>query len=192
MNKKYENSKNRLGLNLFEANLKRHPSVKCLFDEEGNMKSPSQSKDELLLLNIDNKSEKESNDTSNNNGEEEENEEKEKKIQEIEKENNINESKQNDKNDKNDKKIMSVQINRVEEKLVDNKETFFVEMNDEEKKEILKKKIDIQQKIQKYSKPLNYGFNDLQKKIDKDITEAISKGKKYSKIEVKFINQLKK
>ena len=128
MNKKYENSKNRLGLNLFEANLKRHPSVKCLFDEEGNMKSPSQSKDELLLLNIDNKSEKESNDTSNNNGEEEENEEKEKKIKEIEKENNINESKQNDKNDK---KIMSVQINRVEEKLVDNKETFFVEMNDE-------------------------------------------------------------
>ena len=29
-------SKNRLGLNLFEANLKRHPSVKGLFDEDGN------------------------------------------------------------------------------------------------------------------------------------------------------------
>ena len=30
---------------------------------------------------------------------------------------------------------MSVQINRVEEKIVDNKETFFVEMNEQERKE---------------------------------------------------------
>ena len=50
MIKKNDSSKNRLGLNLFEANLKRHPSVKGLFDEDGNMKCPKDSKDELLLL----------------------------------------------------------------------------------------------------------------------------------------------
>ena len=48
-------SKSRLGLNLFETNLKRHPSVKGLFDEHGNKKSASNSKNEVLLLNIDNK-----------------------------------------------------------------------------------------------------------------------------------------
>ena len=60
MIKKNDGSKNRLGLNLFEANLKRHPSVKGLFDEEGNMKSPTDSKDEFFILNVDGKS---SNDT---------------------------------------------------------------------------------------------------------------------------------
>ena len=39
-------SKGRLGLNLFEANLKRHPSVKGLFDEKGNKKSPVDSKND--------------------------------------------------------------------------------------------------------------------------------------------------
>ena len=190
MIKKNDSSKNRLGLNLFEANLKRHPSVKGLFDEDGNMKCQKDSKDELLLLNIDNKSEKESNDTSNN-----ENDEKD-KIKDIEKEY----EKENDKEDNKEKKekihTMSVQINRVEQKLVDNKDTFFVEMNyDEEKKqrkELVKKKSGNQNKANKDSKPLAYGFNDKQKKFDKDITEAMSKGKEYNEIEGKFIGQLKK
>ena len=182
MNKKNDSTKNRLGLNLFEANLKRHPSVKGLFDEDGNMKSPTDSKDEFLLLNIDNKSEKESNDTSNNNAEDE-NDEKE-KVKEIGKEEEI-------ENKENNKKIhtMSVQINRVEEKLVDNKETFFVEMNDEERSKYSNKKID---KKSKSGKPLSYGFNDIQKKFDKDITDSMSKGKEYSVIEGKFLGQLKK
>ena len=190
MNKKNDSTKNRLGLNLFEANLKRHPSVKGLFDEDGNMKSPTDSKNELLLLNIDNKSEKESNDTSNN-----ENDEKD-KIKEIEKEY----EKENDKEDNKDKKekirTMSVQINRVEEKIVDNKDTFFVQMNDyeekQQRKEIIKKKIGSHKNLNKNSKPLTYGFNDNQKKFDKDITEAMSKGKEYNEIEGKFAGQLKK
>ena len=192
MIKKNDSTKNRLGLNLFEANLKRHPSVKGLFDEDGNMKCPKDSKNEYLLLNIDNKSEKESNDTSNN-----ENDEKD-KIKEIEKEcENTNENEKEDNKEKKEKiRTMSVQINRVEEKLVDNKETFFVEMNDDEeklqRKEIIKKKIGSHKNLNNNSKPLIYGFNDNQKKFDKDITEAMSKGKEYNEIEGKFANQLKK
>ena len=166
MKKKTEKSKNKLSLNLFEANLKRHPSVKCLFDEDGNMKKPKDSKDECLLLNIDNKSEKESNDTSNNNEENEENNEK--------------------------KRTMSVKINRVQEKIVDNKETFYVEMDDKEMKEFINTKPNKEKVISKFSEPLNYEFNDNQKKFDKDITEAMSKGKEYHEIEGKFLNQLKK
>ena len=194
MNKKNENSKNKLGLNLFEANLKRHPSVKCLFDEDGNRKTSQKSNDELFLLNIDNKSEKD--DTSNCNGEEESYEKK--KIKELEKEiekkENEKKRKQNKPNkEKKEKRTMSVQINRVEEKMVDNKETFFIEMNEEERKEILRKKLDSQKKSSKFLiKPLKYGFNEAQKKFDKTITEAMSKGKDYNEIEKKFNDQLKK
>ena len=170
MSKKNENSKNKLCLNLFEANLQRHPSVKGLFDEDGNMKAPTDSKDEFFILNIDNKSdEKESNDTSNINPDEE-NEEK-------------------DKDNKDRKLSIPVKINRVEEKLVNNKETFFIEMNDENRNEILKKNVDNNQKP---GKPLSYAFNDSQKEFDKDVTDAMSKGKEYSEIEGKFVNQLKK
>jgi len=192
MSKKNDGSKNRLGLNLFEANLKRHPSVKGLFDEEGNMKSPTDSKDEFLLLNIDGKS---SNDTSNNNSKDENDE----KVKEIEKEyeNNKDKEDEKDKEEKKQSRTMSVQINRVEEKIVDNKETFFVEMNEQERKE---RKENMKKKIgsNKYlplnfsSKPLHYGFNDSQKAFDKNISEAMSKGEEYNKIEDKFVNQLKK
>ena len=168
MSKKNQNSKNKLCLNLFEANLQRHPSVKGLFDEDGNMKTPSDSKDEFFILNIDNKSdEKESNDTSN-----------------------INPDEENEEKDKEKKLTIPVKINRVEEKIVNNKETFFIEMNNENKYEILKKFGDNYNS--KHGKPLSYGFNDSQKKFDKDITDAISKGKEYSEIEGKFVNQLKK
>ena len=154
------------------------------------MKSPKDSKNELLLLNIDSKSEKESNDTSNN-----ENDEKD-KIKEIEKEYE-KEIEKEDNKDKRDKlRTMSVQINRVEEKLVDNKDTFFVEMNDveekQQRKEIIKRKIGSHKNLYKNCKPLSYGFDDNQKKFDKDITEAMSKGKEYNEIEGKFAGQLKK
>jgi hypothetical protein len=167
MNKKKENSKNKLCLNLFEANLQRHPSVKGLFDEDGNMKAPTDSKDEFFILNIDNKSdEKESNDTSN-----------------------INPDEENEDKDKDKKLSIPVKINRVEEKIVNNKETFFIEMNDQNRNEILKKNGD---NNSKQGKPLSYAFNDSQKKFDKDVTDAMSKGKEYSEIEGKFANQLKK
>ena len=178
MLKKKEISKNRLAVNLYEANLKRHPSVKGLFDEDGNMKSPTDSKDEFLLLNIPNRNEKETDYINNNNNKEDENEEN-------------NKDKQQENNEK--KRIMSVKINRVEEKLVNNKDTFYVEMNDEEKNEILKKKKENMKPKSKLSTmPLSYEFNDTQKKFDKDITDAMSKGKEYTEIEGKFINQLKK
>ena len=168
MNKKKENSKNKLCLNLFEANLQRHPSVKGLFDEDGNMKAPTDSKDEFFILNIDNKSdEKESNDTSN-----------------------INPDEENEEKDKDKKLTIPVKINRVEEKIVNNKETFFIEMNDENRYEIFKKLGNNYNS--KMGKPFSYAFNDSQKKFDKDITDAISKGKEYSEIEGKFVNQLKK
>ena len=197
MNKKNESSKNKLSLNLFEANLKRHPSVKCLFDEDGKKKTSQKSNNELLLLNIDHKTEKDSNEKNTGNGEEEESYEK-RKIKELEKEiekiENEKRRKQNKPNkEKKEKRTMSVQINRVEEKMVDNKDTFFVEMNEEERREILRKKFDFQKKSSKFLiKPLKYGFNEEQEKFDKSITEAISKGKDYNEIEQKFSDQLKK
>lgn len=169
MSTKSDSKRNKLSLNLFESNLKRHPSVKCLFDEEGKKKNPSNSNDEYLLLNIDNKS---SNDTSNNYGEEEI-EEKEISFKKKER-----------------KLSIPVQINRVEEKIVDNKETFYVEMDEKNKNEILcKNKLKNNDKV---GMPLSYGFNESQRKFDKDVTEAISKGKTYSEIEKKFSNHLKK
>ena len=126
-------SKGHLGLNLFEANLKRHPSVKGLFDEKGNKKSPVDSKNEVLLLNVDNKSEKESNDTSKN-----QDDELEEKIKDIDLDN--EEEKDENKDNtfhKDNIKQISVTINRVQEKLVDNTASFFTELNGEEKKECL-------------------------------------------------------
>ena len=168
MSTKNDIKRNKLSLNLFESNLKRHPSVKCLFDEEGKKKNPSDSKDEYLLLNIDNKN---TNDASNNGEEEIE----EKEISFKKKERRLS---------------IPVQINRVEEKIVDNKETFYVEMDENNKNEILSKN-----KLKKNDKvgiPLSYGFNESQRKFDKDVTEAMSKGKAYSEIEEKFSNHLKK
>ena len=84
-----------------------------------------------------------------------------------------------------------IKINRVEEKIVNNKETFFIEMNNENRNEILKKNGD-SNTSSKSGKPLSYAFNDSQKKFDKDVTDAMSKGKEYKEIEGKFVNQLKK
>ena len=156
-------SKNKLSLNLFEANLKRHPSVKGLFDENGDLKNPTDSKNEFLLLNIINQSDEKDNDINDvNKGE-------------VKKKRNAS---------------LPIKIDRVKEKIVDNKDTFFVEMNDENRKEILKNNID--KKKSKFSQPLSYELNDSQKKLDKDVTNAMSEGKEYSEIEIKFVNHLKK
>jgi hypothetical protein len=156
-------SKNKLSLNLFEANLKRHPSVKGLFDENGDLKNPTDSKNEFLLLNIINQSDEKDNDINDvNKGE-------------VKKKRNAS---------------LPIKIDRVKEKIVDNKDTFFVEMNDENRKEILKNNID--KKKSKFSQPLSYELNDSQKQLDKDVTNAMSEGKEYSEIEIKFVNHLKK
>ena len=49
MNNKNQKSNNKLGANLFEeAFFQKHPSVKGLYDEEGNLMIPSKSNDEFL------------------------------------------------------------------------------------------------------------------------------------------------
>ena len=118
MNNKNEKSNNKLGFKLFEAeaDLQRHPSVKGLYDEEGNLMIPSKSNDEFFILDIKKRIEKNSNTNNSNNKNEDNGKEKE--------------------NDT--KNRMSVKINRVKEKAVDYKDTFYVEMNDEEKKKYFK------------------------------------------------------
>ena len=177
-------SKNRLGLNLFEAKLKRHPSVKGLFDEKGNKKSPVDSKNEVLLLNADNKSEKESNDTSKN-----QEDELDEKFKDIDLDN--EEEKEQSKSHKELNKKISVTINRVQEKQVDNSETYFTELNDEEKKQIIINRNKYKSAKNTLSIPLSYEFDDTQKEIDNNITEAISKGKNLEEIEDKLKNKLK-
>lgn len=169
MDKKNDKPKSKLSIDLF-ANLQRHPSVKGLFDEDGKMKTPSDSKDEYLLLAVNNKNEQ-----SN-----------------IIPEDNNNKNIKDDNNKEKKRTSIPVKINRVEEKLVDNKETFFVEMNDEQRKEILKKNNDKRNSNSKLGKPLSYEFNQSQKEFDKDVTDAMSKGTEYKEIEGKFANQLKK
>ena len=176
-------SKSRLGLNLFETNLKRHPSVKGLFDEHGNKKSASNSKNEVLLLNIDNKSDKDSNDTSKN-----QEDELEDKIKDIEDE---KEEKNENKENKNTTKSISVVINRVEEKQVDNSNSFFTELNDEEKKQIIRNREKYKTGKNNSSVPLSYEFDDKQKELDKNITEAMSKGKNLDEIEDNLKNKVK-
>ena len=181
-------SKGHLGLNLFEANLKRHPSVKGLFDEKGNKKSPVDSKNEVLLLNVDNKSEKESNDTSKN-----QDDELEEKIKDIDLD---NEEEKDDNKDntfhKDNIKQISVTINRVQEKLVDNTTSFFTELNDEEKKQIIRNREKYKTTAKnKLSVPLSYEFDEKQKELDKNITEAMSKGKNLEEIEDNLKNKIK-
>ena len=177
-------SKSRLGLNLFEANLKRHPSVKGLFDEKGNKKSPLDSKNEVLLLNADSKSEKESDDTSKNHEEE-----LEEKLKDLEIDN--EDEKEENKEHKVMQKQISVTINRVKEKLVDNTDNFFTELNDEEKMQIIRSREKYKTTKNNLSFPLSYEFDDTQKEIDKNITEAMSKGKNLDEIEDKLKNKLK-
>ena len=149
-------SKGRLGLNLFEKNLKRHPSVKGLFDENGNKKSPSNSKNEFLILNADNKSDDSTKNQSNDLDE---------KLKEFEKD----EEKENE-----DAKEM-LKSNPIS-----------VQLDNEEKKQIINNNKKYKTNKNNLSVPLSYEFNDEQKKIDQQIIEAMSKGKNLDQIEEKL------
>ena len=174
-------SNGKLGLNLFQMNLKRHPSVKGLFDDKGNKKSASNSKNEFLILNTAYK-----NNDSNNIQSNELNEKLKDFEKEEEKENNIDSTEAFKSNP------ISVKINRVEEKEVDNSNSYFTELNDEEMKEIKKnnKKYN-NNKNNNLSVPLSYEFSKEQKKIDKFITTSMSKGKNFNEIN-KDLNYQKK
>ena len=171
MSQNTNNSKNRLGLNLFEANLKRHPSVKGLFDENGNMKIPTNSNDEYLLFNISNKDG--TNDTLHYIG--------------VAK----NEEEHSDKENNDKKEVIPVQINRVEEKPVDNTTSFFTELDDKEKQQIIKNRDKYKTSKTNLSVPLSYEFNEEQKELDKHITEQMSKGKNFEEIESNLKYQTK-
>ena len=176
-------SKGRLGLNLFETNLKRHPSVKGLFDEKGNKKTPSNSKNELLTLSADNKSEKNSDDTDKS-----QEEKQEEKTMDIEQE---DEKEKNENNNNGFIKTFTVAINRVEEKPVDNTTSFFTELDDEEKQQIIKNRDKYKTSKTNLSVPLSYEFNEEQKELDKHITEQMSKGKNFEEIESNLKYQTK-
>ena len=167
-------SKGKLGLNLFEKNLKRHPSVKGLFDENGNKKSPSNSKNEFLILNADNKSDDSTKNQSNDLDE---------KLKEFEKD---EEKESEDAKEMLKSNPISVQINRVEEKEVDNSNSYFTELDNEEKKQIINNNKKYKTNKNNLSVPLSYEFNDEQKKIDQQIIEAMSKGKNLDQIEEKL------
>ena len=176
-------SKGRLGLNLFETNLKRHPSVKGLFDEKGNKKTPSNSKNELLTLSADNKSEKNSDDTDKS-----QEEKQEEKTMDIEQ---GYEKGKNENNNNGFIKTFTVAINRVEEKPVDNTTSFFTELDDEEKQQIIKNRDKYKTSKTNLSVPLSYEFNEEQKELDKHITEQMSKGKNFEEIESNLKYQTK-
>ena len=176
-------SKGRLGLNLFETNLKRHPSVKGLFDEKGNKKAPSNSKNELLTLSADNKSEKNSDDTDKS-----QEEKQEEKTMDIEQ---GYEKGKNENNNNGFIKTFTVAINRVEEKPVDNTTSFFTELDDEEKQQIIKNRDKYKTSKTNLSVPLSYEFNEEQKELDKHITEQMSKGKNFEEIESNLKYQTK-
>ena len=81
---------------------------------------------------IFNRNEKETDNTNNNNGE---NKMKKKGII---------------KKMKGKNQTISIKINRVEEKMVNNKDIFYVEMKDEEKKDILRKEVKRQSRCQNF------------------------------------------
>ena len=119
---------------------------------------------------------------------------KEKKEFEKNNNNNINimeivEDEDEEINNNNDiKKNNNIKINIIEceYKLKDDKETFFVEANNNKSViyNIYKKKIN--------NKALNYELTKNQKKLDEKITKEINEGKEYNIIEKNFVGLLKK
>ena len=119
---------------------------------------------------------------------------KEKKEFEKNNNNNINimeivEDEDEEINNNNDiKKNNNIKINIIEceYKLKDDKETFFVEANNNKSViyNIYKKKIN--------NKALNYELTKNQKKLDEKITKEINEGKEYNIIKKNFVDLLKK
>ena len=119
---------------------------------------------------------------------------KEKKEFEKNNNNNINimeivEDEDEEINNNNDiKKNNNIKINIIEceYKLKDDKETFFVEANNNKSViyNIYKNKIN--------NKALNYELTKNQKKLDEKITKEINEGKEYNIIEKNFVGLLKK
>ena len=121
--------------------------------------------------------------------------EKEQKEKNEEKDNNIINIIQSEEEEKldninNETENINIQINIIEceHKLSDGKDTFFIDTNNNiinyMNKKVYKNNNDI--------KPLNYEFNEKQKKLDSKITKQIFQRKDYNIIEKNFDGMLKK
>ena len=100
-------------------------------------------------------------------------------------------------NDKNNNQInydntnlktnIGINIITCEHKIIDDKDTFFVQTNENNNK----KKLSLRNSLN-IKKSIFYEFNDEQKKVDKKITNLMEKGKDYKAIEKQFQGLLKK
>ena len=82
---------------------------------------------------------------------------------------------------------MGINIITCDHKLIDDKDTFFVQANENSNKKRIENKNNL-----KIKKSIFYEFNDEQKKLDKKITNLMEDGKDYKIIEKQFQGLLKK
>ena len=119
------------------------------------------------------------------------NDTKEKKEQNIIEQNtnflSVNNVKDNLINTIKNKSTIGINIISCDHKIIDDKETFFIEQNIENNLKNDKESSNIKIKIT----PLKYEFNENEKKLDALITKQMAKGEEYKIIEKNFIRLLK-
>ena len=156
MNKtpKLQYTEKKLNIERLEASLIRHPSVKSLFDDKGNPKTPSNdsnNKNDIYKFNIKNNEEKDD-----------------------------EELRPRTKSEAN----VFIKIDKVEHKIVDNKESFFVDSG--KTNNIISNSTKVINQ-----RPAMYKFSNEQKELDDIVTKDMSEGKEYGVIEKKFLSLLK-
>ena len=157
MNKtpKLQYTDKKLNIERLEASLIRHPSVKSLFDDKGNPKTPSSdtnNKNDIYKFNIKNNDDDENDD----------------------------EVRPRTKSEAN----VFIKIDKVEHKIVDNKESFFVDSG--KTNNIISNSTKVINQ-----RPAMYKFSKEQKELDDVVTKDMSEGKDYEVIEQKFLSLLK-
>ena len=100
---------------------------------------------------------------------------------------NVNNINQIHYDNKNLQTNMGINIITCEHKLIDDKDTFFVQAKENSNKKRIENKNNL-----KIKKSIFYEFNDEQKKLDKKITNLMEDGKDYKIIEKQFQGLLKK
>ena len=101
--------------------------------------------------------------------------------------NNINVINNENLSNKNLQSNIGINIITCEHKIIDDKDTYFVQANENKNKKKMEKKNN-----KKIKKSIFYEFNDEQKKMDKKITNLMEEGKDYKIIEKQFQGLLKK
>ena len=85
-----------------------------------------------------------------------------------------------------------IKIDKCDHKIVDTKETFYIEAENNVNVNINTDSYDTINKNEKIIKPLFYELNNCQKLIDEEITKEMAEGKDYKVIEQKFLSLLKR